>query len=615
MRKNKIIALTLTFGLGAALTLNSNNGVVYSEYNNSTTNITTVKTTRGVGQTLEQLIPDTELANIIASEIKVKLASDLTIEDLVKEPLTTQMIESVTIISTGNATDLTGLDTFYNLYTLTIDSKVEVLPEIFNNFNNLVTLTIQGTTSITTLPDSIGNLTSLSKLSIRNNEALVSIPDSIGNLTSLTDLYVERNNKLTALPESIGNLDKLVFLAITKNNLETLPESIGNLTNLTRLHASNNKLSVLPDSILNLSKLTDLLVENNKLTTLPENIHNLSSLQFLFLTNNELTGLPENITKLSNLLNIHAESNKITSLPKDIGKMEQLENLWFSDNLITALPEEMGQFKMLYTLDFSDNLLTNIPASLLNATNDYYKGPLTINFDNNLLSSDVYQELTKGGLSIMDADFLGDDMRKLELNPDIAPIELSSVADYTSLNLSEFVKIKKETPIYGQVEAGVQPPLIGTDITYSEVSPNHILELVQLVDETGKTVSINDYFANGRVLKDAKLFAKVAIKQETGLLTSINPNITTVDQIAFTLTKTPDPVVVTPTPVDKKEEKVTVANPDLYSNAIAENTETDTTKSVTKLTLPTTGNDTNIVALTSVIIVSLGYVITRKKFN
>lgn len=760
MRKNKLIALSLTFGLGLALTFNSNTKAVYSEYN-SDTNITDTKTSRSVGRTLNELIPDATLANNLAKSISA--LNSFSTEEKLNQPLTLAMIEGLKSFSYNGVKDYTGLDTFYNLETLTISTDLEVLPDFFNNFRKLQTVNITGVKDLTlpesfgnlstlttlsivrcenlTLPDSftnlssltsltmqasdftavpenignltaltsfkfyynrvdintlpeslytlnnlttleivdsgltnisdnLTNLTSLQSLNLTDNSEIGRLPENIGSLTNLTSLKAS-NTGLTTLPNSIYNLTSLTYLDLSKNQLDSvsenignfsqlgnlalnnnkisiipdsiesferittlnladnmitsLPSSFGNITSLRFLYLENNQLETLPDSFTNLVNLRFLFLSSNKLSTLPENINNLTNLERLVLSKNEFSEVPANITKMTNLAGLYFDSNKLTSLPENISDLSTTGEFAFNDNLITSLPEEMGKFRHIILFNLNDNQITNIPASLLNSTGSYNSGfsPL---LENNLLAPDVYKTLADAGLQHYMSTTEDANMKKLSVRENQAPIDLKSAADFSNLDLYSIVAVKKTTFIYGEqslTDPFAPLPIIGAEYSYADVLPDNILEIGELVDETGNPVVIDEYFANGEVIKGAKLFANVSIIQKDGLLTEVNPNLTTT--VAFTITKEAEPVVepevVNPPTVEKKDEvvvnnnnKVTVNNPDVVSNAITEKTETDAT-TVAKVALPTTGNDTNIIALTSVLVLSLSYVLTRKKFN
>lgn len=733
MRKNKLIALSLTFGLGLALTFNSNTKAVYSEYN-SDTNITDTKTSRSVGRTLNELIPDATLANNLAKSISA--LNSFSTEEKLNQPLTLAMIEGLKSFSYNGVKDYTGLDTFYNLETLTIYTDLEVLPDFFNNFRKLQTVNITGVKDLTlpesfgnlstlttlsivgcenvTLPDSFTNLSSLTSLTMQASD-FIAVPENIGNLTALTSfkfyynrvdintlpesLYTLNNlttleivdsgltnisdnltnltslqslnltgnseigrlpenigsltnltslkasntglttlpnsiynltslryldlskNQLDSVSENIGNFSQLGTLALNNNKISTIPATFGNITSLRYLYLENNQIETLPDSFTNLVNLNFLFLNSNKLSTLPENINNLTRLSRLALSNNEFREVPANITKMTNLAGLYLDSNKLTSLPENISDLSTTEEFAFNDNLITSLPEEMGKFRHIVLFNLNDNQITNIPASLLNSTSSYNSGfnPL---LENNLLAPDVYKTLADAGLQHYMSTTEDANMKKLSVRENQAPIDLKSSADFSNLDLYSIVAVKKTTFIYGEqslTDPFAPLPIIGAEYTYADVLPDNILEIGELVDETGNPVVIDEYFENGEVIKGAKLFANVSIIQKDGLLTEVNPNLTTT--VAFTITKEVEPEVVNPPTVEKKDEvvvnnnnKVAVNNPDVVSNAITEKTETDAT-TVAKVALPTTGNDTNIIALTSVLVLSLSYALSRKKFN
>ncbi|MFW9896812.1 MAG: hypothetical protein ACFFD7_13485 [Candidatus Thorarchaeota archaeon] len=101
-----------------------------------------------------------------------------------------------------------------------------ILPDAFDNFPNLVYLTIHeegnGPTSFERMPETIGCLKHLSRLEI-NNISLKTLPSNIDNLKML-DILKIRNTGLESLPNSIYNLNYLSRVVIEGNPLKLTPK-------------------------------------------------------------------------------------------------------------------------------------------------------------------------------------------------------------------------------------------------------------------------------------------------------------------------------------------------------------------------------------------------------
>jgi Leucine-rich repeat (LRR) protein len=148
---------------------------------------------------------------------------------------------------------------------------------MFNDLNNLRTLTLSDN-QLTTLPVGIFiGLTNLKTLHLSNNQ-LTTLPDeAFKGLANLDMLYIS-NNPLSSLSSGVFNgLTKLTELRLTNNQLHTLHEDTFNdLTNLYELYLLNNQLSTLPVGIFNsFIRHVEVYLEGNRFNI--EAIHQLRS--------------------------------------------------------------------------------------------------------------------------------------------------------------------------------------------------------------------------------------------------------------------------------------------------------------------------------------------------
>ena len=143
----------------------------------------------GVGETIAQTFPDTNLARVVAIAVA---------GGNVNATLTQDMIDGCKFLDGGfsGIQDITGIDVL---------SKLQVLWLNDNQLTNLLT--------------GIDNLSDLQQLDLNNNQ-ITSLPDNIGGLGNLESLYLN-NNQLISLPESIGNSGYLEWLELLDNLLPT----------------------------------------------------------------------------------------------------------------------------------------------------------------------------------------------------------------------------------------------------------------------------------------------------------------------------------------------------------------------------------------------------------
>ncbi|KAK9141378.1 hypothetical protein Scep_011059 [Stephania cephalantha] len=286
------------------------------------------------------------------------------------------------------------------------------------------------------IPSDIAKVLNLRRLQLDNNQFEGTIPNSIGKLKNLTNLSVHGNNISGEIPLELFNCMNLVSLDLGANRLTgPIPKSIARLKLLDNLVLSNNLLSgqipseicsgfqkvPLPDSeftqhygMLDLSYnefvglippsikecviVSELMLQGNKLSgDIPSELADLAHLTYIDLSFNALTGpaFPRSF-EMKNLQGLLLSHNQLSgSIPDKLDSiMPSLVKLNLSSNKLTgSLPPSIFHIKSLTNLDISMNSLTgpiaftqNVVATsfvlLLNASNNFFFGPLPESLSN-----------------------------------------------------------------------------------------------------------------------------------------------------------------------------------------------------------------------------------------
>jgi len=280
----------------------------------------------------------------------------------------------------GNIPESIG--NFQYLSVLKLSGQITMLPENFENLENITELTLSYN-KLTTLPEWFGNLKNLSILDLSKNQ-LTSLPESFCNLKQLSELNLD-NNRFKTIPECIGELQNLIELKLDNNELTSIPDSFKNLINLSYLLLSSNQITYITNSIVTLKNLKHLDIKNNDLKSLPEGFGNLENLDTLYLSSNQLNMLPEDFGNLQNLTNIRIDNNKLSGLPDNFCNLHKLSYLSLNNNNLTCLPIDFGNLNNISYLDLNNNKLTDLPESIGNILN-----LSTLNLSNNNLSTLPY---------------------------------------------------------------------------------------------------------------------------------------------------------------------------------------------------------------------------------
>lgn len=269
-------------------------------------------------------------------------------------------------ISRSSITDLTGIEAFVSLTTLSCDK------------NQLTTINLSQNIKLTNLNVAENQLTSLD---ITSNVLLKEL-DCQRN--QITDLDVSKNiklvslktmvNQLTALELSYNNL--LTDLDVSSNKLINL--NIDNNTALKKLICEKNSLTSLNTS--NNTLLTSFGCHYNKITSLDVS-QNVLLTEFVCV-GNKLTTI--NVSKNPELNIFDCYENQITSI--DISKNSKITEFACNDNQLTYLNVKNGNninFKLYYTNFINNPSLTCIEVDDVNysKTNWSAKKDFTANYN------------------------------------------------------------------------------------------------------------------------------------------------------------------------------------------------------------------------------------------
>ncbi len=237
--------------------------------------------------------------------------------------------ETVLNCNDAEISDLTGIQYFDNLYTLScMGNYLSSLPSLPDSLtalnchsNNLTALPVLPT-SLITLDCSYNQLT-----------ALPTLPNT------LTQLYC-LHNQLSVLPTLPTSLS---ILHCYENQLVSLPALPNSLTSLNCPSNQLNSLPPLPSSLYLLN------CWGNQLITLPALP---SSLTFLSCADNQLTSLPALPNSLTTLMCNHNQLHSLPELPDSLNYFDCNYNL-----LLNCLP----QLKKIKTFNFSNTAITCLP--------------------------------------------------------------------------------------------------------------------------------------------------------------------------------------------------------------------------------------------------------------
>lgn len=239
----------------------------------------------------------------------------------------------------------------YNLYfsvknghvielELVINKPHAYIPKVVKKFKELHTLYIYIGLTDEKIPDFNVKLKSLKNLKIIS-QGNVTLPDVFDNFPNLVNLLIRDDfNGLTSfesIPETIGSLSNLSRLEINKISLKSLPSSIGNLKMLDWLIIKETGLESLPTSIYDLEYIDHIVLEGNPLKTTSE-IKNLEKKfeekVYNFIKERTLIGLGTSVKDLKEVFEVleYKIHNKLLRLKNNSRIYESSKEIYYTKN-------------------------------------------------------------------------------------------------------------------------------------------------------------------------------------------------------------------------------------------------------------------------------------------
>ncbi|MGY3795483.1 leucine-rich repeat domain-containing protein [Aquimarina sp. 433] len=146
------------------------------------------------------------------------------------------------------------------------NANLTTLPEAFDTFEKLTSLTITGSQGIQTFNKSVFGAVALRKLDMsQNNIGFLTIedgilPEDIGMLTQLTELNLEKNT-INSISTRLGELINLKTINFRDNTIKDIPKELGALTILDVLDISGNlQLNEIPEEVCKLEDLGTMII-------------------------------------------------------------------------------------------------------------------------------------------------------------------------------------------------------------------------------------------------------------------------------------------------------------------------------------------------------------------
>ncbi|CAE7357044.1 lrrc57 [Symbiodinium natans] len=175
----------------------------------------------------------------------------------------------------------------------------------------------------------------------------------------------------------LHELHSVVVLRLSKNELTCLSRGERPAQNeqhqkpyrLEIFACDRNRLQMVEPGALSgpfVASLQVLDLSRNQLSFLPDGfLHGAKALRYVDLSFNRLFSLPDSILECKQLLILHVDNNELEKLPSDIGVLKGLRKLSASYNKISELPPTIGSCKLLEKIRVVSNQITVMPYSLL----------------------------------------------------------------------------------------------------------------------------------------------------------------------------------------------------------------------------------------------------------
>ena len=282
---------------------------------------------------------------------------------------------------------------------------IERLPDLFEKWENLVSLRLVGNKNLVGLPSSLCRLTRLEEL-VLHDCPILAIPAEILSCTGLRRLRASGLH-FESMPPFVREMGLLEELDLSHNQIDFVP-NMENLAHLRVLSLQNNpirKIEALPAvETLKLRKtrvrsldflspaagarLSSLDVSENKLADF-SNLQNAPHLQVLDVSMTGIEEFPATIASLRELHTLYADANQIRKVPllpsvvKLHLKQNPIESLEMPPNIVLLNLEGvaqkgragvesisgLGSSEKLEKLNLSGNRLHHMPAFVSACTN------------------------------------------------------------------------------------------------------------------------------------------------------------------------------------------------------------------------------------------------------
>ncbi len=414
------------------------------------------------------------------------------------------------IVSHFQITDITGINSFSNLKTLTFRFCAVTALDL-NAITSLNTLILFGMNELSNLQ--INNLTNLTELFAFSLYDLTTL--DLSNLTNITRLTLQYS-LLDNL--NISNLTNLSELDCRGNRLTNL--NITGLTGITKLNCSENLLSTL--NVNGLVNLTDLNCSGNQLL----NLNGIPNVSKLDCSNNKLTSF--NISGLSNLSELNCSFNEIATL--NVNTLSNLTNLNCGRNKIVTL--NLNGLPNLIDFDCSANSeLTSVTLNNLTSLQ---------NFRGTISPSLTSLNLT-GLPNLQKLDCSNGILTSLNLSNLSSLTELDcSENNLTNLNLTNLTNLQKlncKNNVIANLDATSCPNLIELNCGGGKVENNSLIPNLQTLNVVGLS-NLKSLNCSSNILSTLVLTGLNSLENLSCGYSSQNPGITTLDVNSLTNLKT-----------------------------------------------------------------------------
>lgn len=241
----------------------------------------------------------------------------------------------------------------------------DIYPKVFENFQNLVSLSLSGNPFI-----SKENLTKFIA-NIQKNRSLKKLDLSFLNFPQITSVFADlqritikeldlSGNKIETIePISLQYLSTLHIFKINRNKLKTLGGLV-RLANLRYLDISYNQIDKLHiDYVKIFTKMKFFIGHHNQLVTVTnEQLSKWKNLHYLDISHNKLETL--NLPNVSRLETLYISNNKLRSLLFPAGKIA-LRTIDVNNNkIISMVPFQFSGMTYLHSVNYSYNDITMI---------------------------------------------------------------------------------------------------------------------------------------------------------------------------------------------------------------------------------------------------------------